>query len=91
MFRMRRLKLRNQHHHFGLEAESLEEILGSAGLLFGLAGLVLVLLLEDLLQLLSSLYASLLGERGVINHLLQFKVSGVSEGIGVVSGDEARG
>jgi hypothetical protein len=66
----------NQH----LEAESLEEVLGAAGFLLVLAGLILVFIFEHLLQFFSSVYASFLGKRRVSDDLLQIEVSGVSVG-----------
>lgn len=67
-----------------LEAEFLEKVLSASGLLVGLASLVLVLLLEDLLQVLAGLDSGLGLEGGLVHNLLQLEISIVSGGHDVV-------
>lgn len=61
-----------------LEAELLEKILDTSGLLIILSGLVLILLLEQLLEHLASLHAVLGRDGTLINRLFQVKVDNVS-------------
>jgi hypothetical protein len=70
-----------------LEAELLEKVLSTSGLLVVLSGLVLVLLLEDLLEVLASLDSGLGLEGRLIDNLLQLEISGVSGGHDVVEVD----
>lgn len=65
-------------HALCLESELVEEILNTSSLSVTLGSLGLVLLLENLLNLLAGLRASILSQGSLVNNILQVNINRVS-------------